>query len=246
MTPADIERARAAGVTDADIVDWAQMAALQTYFNIQADGSGIPLPGDALAGRIVGHDRESYEGAPPGLTAAAPSSAPLASRPDAAGETPCWVDVDTSSDAFQEMAAQARNRWGVVPNLLAAVSGGRAPDLSPRIPMALTLLEGPQSESLSPRLHAMVRALVTSLDRCGYSAATVHQQLADAGADAETYDRVTGDYRQHEWSPTERLVLDFAAKVACNAYKITADDAQAFRDAGLDDEAYVDVYCIAR
>ena len=69
------------------------------------------------------------------------------------------------------------------------------------------------------------------------------KKAADAGADAETYDRVTGDYRQHEWSPTERLVPDFAAKVACNAYKITADDARAFRDAGLDDEAYVDVYC---
>ena len=37
------------------------------------------------------------------------------------------------------------------------------------------------------------------------------------------------------------VILDFGTKVARNAYKVTEDDAQQFRDVGLDDEAYVDV-----
>ena len=36
-------------------------------------------------------------------------------------------------------------------------------------------------------------------------------------------------------------MLDFAAKMARNSYKVVPQDAQAFRDAGLGDEAYVDV-----
>lgn len=40
----------------------------------------------------------------------------------------------------------------------------------------------------------------------------------------------------------ERAVLAFAEKLIRNPYKITAKDAQSFRDAGLDDSAYVDVY----
>ena len=37
------------------------------------------------------------------------------------------------------------------------------------------------------------------------------------------------------------MVLEFALKATRNAYKITAKDAQIFRDAGLTEEAYVDV-----
>jgi alkylhydroperoxidase family enzyme len=36
-------------------------------------------------------------------------------------------------------------------------------------------------------------------------------------------------------------VLDFASKMAANAYKVWEADAQSFRDSGLDDEAYLEV-----
>ncbi len=42
-------------------------------------------------------------------------------------------------------------------------------------------------------------------------------------------------------SAQDRVVLDFTAKATRSAYKVEATDVQSFRDAGLDDEAYVDV-----
>ena len=87
----------------------------------------------------------------------------------------------------------------------------------------------------------MVRALVSHLNRCTYSADTTRQNLLNLTGDKGLVAAVTSDYRQYEWEPNDRLVLDFAEKMARNSYKVVPEDAQVFRDAGLDDEAYVDV-----
>jgi uncharacterized peroxidase-related enzyme len=87
----------------------------------------------------------------------------------------------------------------------------------------------------------MVRALVSNLNRSAYSAHTTRQLLLDVSGDASLVDAVTTDYTQCDLEPQDKLVLDFAAKMARNSYKVVPEDAQAFRDAGLDDEAYVDV-----
>ena len=42
-------------------------------------------------------------------------------------------------------------------------------------------------------------------------------------------------------SPTDRVVLALATKFARNTYKVTEKDAISLREAGLDDEAYVDI-----
>ena len=53
---------------------------------------------------------------------------------------------------------------------------------------------------------------------------------------------IVGVYDQTgDWAPGERLVLDFAAKLTRNAYKVTEKDALAFREARLGDEGYVEV-----
>jgi alkylhydroperoxidase family enzyme len=48
-------------------------------------------------------------------------------------------------------------------------------------------------------------------------------------------------YPDGEWSDKERAVLDFASKMVRTSYKVTEKDSAAFRAAGLDDAAYVDV-----
>ena len=67
-----------------------------------------------------------------------------------------------------------------MPNLLQALS--LQPEFFRRHTLALELLERPQTESLSPRQHAMVRALVSTLTRCQYSAATTRRLVASACA----------------------------------------------------------------
>lgn len=236
MTPADIETLRDAGVEEAEIVDWAQVAALQTWWVMQADGGGIPLEGDAVTGTVVGHERDWYHAADAELTASAPSQ-PLAIR-GASVDTLCWVETQ-HSDEFEDQAQDARDRWGFVPNLFTAVS--LKPDILPRHQLGLELLEAPRSTSLSARQHGMVRALTTSLNHAPYSRDTAREQLRRTGAPDDLFDKVTDDYTQHDWSPGDRAVLDFASKMAANAYKVWEADAQSFRDSGLDDEAYLEV-----
>ncbi len=232
----DVQSLREAGLSDSDIVSWAQIACLQTWWVMSADGGGIPLEGDAVVGPVVGGRRENYEAVPEGRTAAilGQSAAP---RPRPSSGL-CWADVDESGEAYREAAAWARERYGFVPNLLRAVS--LRPEIYPRHVLALELLERPQSASLSPRQHAMVRALVSALNRCEYSRETT-RALLDRVADAAFYARVAGDYTRYSWEPSDRAILDFATKMARNHYKVTEKDAISLREAGLDDEAYVDV-----
>ena len=88
---------------------------------------------------------------------------------------------------------------------------------------------------------AMVRALVSSLNRCNYSRETTRFFLEKGSNDLDLYERITNDYTKESWEPTERVILDFATKLTRNAYKVTEKDAELFREVGLDDEAYVDV-----
>jgi uncharacterized peroxidase-related enzyme len=237
MTPADLDRLRAAGLTDRDIVDWAQLASVQSWFTMCADGGGVSLDSFEETGVAVGRERGSYSAREEGLLAA-PLGAKAALRVGAE-DTIAWVETDEASGDYQRVARWASDRYGFVPNLLKALS--LVPGPYDRHCFGLELLERPQSDSLSARQHAMVRTLVSALNRCGYSTPTVHAQLLAAGGDPELMRRVSGDYTLHDWDRQDRAVLDFALKVARNAYKVVATDAQSFRDAGLDDEAYVDV-----
>ena len=237
MTPRDLESLRAAGLCDRDIVDWAQLASVQSWFTMCADGGGVSLDSFEETGVAVGRKRERYHASEKGLLAA-PLGAKTVERVPAEDAT-AWVDTDESSAAYRRVARWAQERYGLVPNLLKALS--LVPVPYDRHCFGLELLERPQSESLSPRRHAMVRTLVSALNRCGYSAPTAHALLLQASDDPELVKRVAGDYTLHDWEPRDRVVLDFAHKATRNAYKVVAADAQSFRDVGLDDQAYIDV-----
>jgi uncharacterized peroxidase-related enzyme len=234
--PEDLQRLRDAGLSEADLVNWATLGSTQTWFTMSADGGGIPLEGEALTGPGVGRTREVYEATREGLLASA--GGPAAQAPEASGVA--WVATDETTDAWRETAAWADARYGFVPNLLRAVS--LQPGYYRRQRMALELLERPQSGSLSARHHAMVRALVSQASRCRYSEPTTRALLERESGGPELWPRVCERGPAAEGrDPVDRVVLDFATKLARSAYKVTDKDAQSFREAGLDDEAYVDV-----
>lgn len=237
LNPADLDNLRSAGLSDRDIVDWAQVASLQTWLVMSADGGGVTLDSEASHGHAVGFKRETYHDAEAGLTAAESCAQPVSRNLPQNGIA--WVDVNEDDPTYQQAADWAQDRYGFVPNLLKAES--LSPGHYELHKEALSLLDRPQSKSLSPRQHAMVRVLVSSLNRCAYSANTTRQNLLNLTGDEDLVAAVASDYRQYELEPNDRLVLDFAEKMACNSYKVVPKDAQLFRDAGLDDEAYVDV-----
>lgn len=237
-TPAQIDELRAAGLPDREIVNWAESACVQTWWVMSADAGGVELDAftPASAKRTVGLERAAYEAAT--RPTAAALGAPLPTPCATAENGIAWVDVDLDDPGFQAAAQWGRERYGFVPNFFKAVS--LRPALYPRHQRAFALLEGPVTASLTPRHHAMVRALVSSLNRSSYGARTSRALLERRG-EPGLWERVTGDYLRHDWSEADRAVLDFVAKMARSSYKVTAKDAVRFDSVGLDAAAYVEV-----
>jgi uncharacterized peroxidase-related enzyme len=237
-TPGDLERLRELGLCDRDIVLWATLGSTQSWFTMSADGGGVPLEGEALTGSGVGRRREDYEASPESQLA--PPADAAASRPEVATKSAsAWVDSDTSSAAMQAAASWAMDRYGLVPNLLTAAS--LQPSYLKRHCLALELLEAPQSTTLTPRRHAMVRLLVARLNRSRYLEATAAALLERVCGDRNMNERLRGELRDRDWEPADRATLALATKFTRNTYKVTEKDAASLREAGLDDEAYVDI-----
>jgi hypothetical protein len=161
---------------------------------MQADGGGIPLERDAVVGVALGHNRAWYHGADEGLTASTPA---VAAVRGGSGDDFCWVETDESGNQLQAAAEAAMERWGFVPNLHRAVS--LKPDILPRHQLGLELLESPQTDALSPRQHALVRALTNAENRSPYLRETARQQLLAAGGDQSLFDAVTGGFESADW-----------------------------------------------
>ena len=69
----------------------------------------------------------------------------------------------------------------------------------------------------------MVCALVSTLTRWQYNAGTTRRFVESISRETGLSERLTEDYRQRAWAPADRVILDFATKVASNAYKVTED-----------------------
>ena len=237
MGPEDTQALRDAGATDRDIAAWAFAACGQTWWVMMGDGGGVALEGDMPVGPVVGKTRDWYTESPEGMLAQ--QSAGNLAGSLANGHGSAWIDSDENTPEFKKAAAWAQERYGFVPNLFSSVS--LAPESFRRHTSALELLERPQSATLTPRRHALVRALVSKLNRCDYSAVTTRALLESMPDGRTLYNTIVCPWNPDDWDDTDRVVLEFAIKATCSTYKITEKDAQTFRDCGLGDAAYVDV-----
>lgn len=236
MSFEDIQVLRNGGVSDVDIVTWAQVASVQNWFVMSADGGGIPLEGDALVGRVRSKDRNFYHDSD--LETVNPVVGEAVQSASLEGGI-AWVASDDEEPGLAVLASWAKPRFGFMPNLFRALS--LVPSVNPRHKLALELLERPQSDSLSPRQHAMVRRQANRLNQGRYFEQTTARFLSSHEDADRLQQRLGADYGEFDWDARDRTVLDFVTKLVKNAYKVTAKDAQAFRDNGLDDRAYVDV-----
>jgi uncharacterized peroxidase-related enzyme len=237
MTSQDLARLREADLPDSEIVHWASLGSTQSWFTMSADGGGVPLEDGTSTGSAVGRRREDYEAQRDGLLAASPGAGTAHPLPVDDGVS--WTDLDETAEGYLEAADWARERYGCVPNLFRAVS--LRPAFFRRHQLALELLEAPQSESLSARQHAMVRVLVSNLNRSRYSEPTSTALWLRVGGEPALFDRLREDPLGSDWSAEDRAVLTLATKFARNTYKTTEKDAVSLREVGLDDEAYVDI-----
>jgi alkylhydroperoxidase family enzyme len=236
MTMDDIRTLRQGGVSDRDIVTWAQVASVQNWFVMSADGGGIPLEGDAVVGRVRGEERDFYHRSD--IVSASPDAGTCDYPAPPQGGI-AWVEGNDEEPTLGAVSDWGEQRYGFMPNLFRALS--LVPEINPRHVLALELLERPQSDSLSPRQHAMVRRQVNRLNQGRYFDETTAHFLSPYDDADLLRDRLGAGFGDAQWDAADRTVLDFASKLVRHAYKVTAGDAQAFRDNGLDDRAYIDV-----
>jgi uncharacterized peroxidase-related enzyme len=235
-TAADIQLLRDAGLNDREIVNWAESASVQTWWVMSADAGGVEIDEFLPEERqVVGRPREVYEH---GHWSRDPFSEDANQTVHAAGDSVTWVAVDEQEPEYLRAADWAEKRYGLIPNFFKAFS--LRPALFPRHCRALELLERPQSNLLTPALHALVRARVSDLDHCHYFDSSVDELIRQTSDEPELRERLS-HYPEGDWSEAERAVLDFATNVNRTSYKVTSQDSDAFRRAGLDDAAYVDV-----
>ena len=231
-TPEDLHAMRAAGANDRDLAEWLQIASIQTWFTNSADAGGIPMDGDTVAGPVMARERAFYHAQPP----ATPCPATDPSEVSALG----WLQAPSTGAQYESAERWALNHFGFVPNLFKAISG--CPDFYPRHQLALELLDAPLSKSLPVSLHALVRATVIALNHSDYFEPTARALLLRETQGVEDFDALRTDPIGRVQGQQSQVVLQFVHKMVKNAYKITGKDAQSFRDAGLSDETYVEVF----
>jgi alkylhydroperoxidase family enzyme len=219
----DIGMLRGMGLADREITQWVVRAASQSWFTMCADGAGVDLDGGMLAGPAVGREREVYKAEVRPQRGADDAPEMEAGSCERRSQV-AWVETNEQGAAFEAAAAHAQARWGCVPNILRAVSS--LPETLERHSYMMELLERPQSETLSPRTHALIRAEVARINRSTWSKATIDTLLARHG--------------ESNSPAVDEMAVDLARKLVSTPWKVTAREAAAFRDAGLDDSAYLD------
>jgi len=69
---------------------------------------------------------------------------------------------------------------------------------------------------------------------------SLRQLVKDEGLVAQLKE----DYTRAALSPTDRALLDYAAKLTCTPAEVSADDVQRLREAGFDDRGILDIAMI--
>ena len=200
-------------LSDANVVRWAQAACFQTCFTPGAEGGDAPLDTDPKMQPGFQKPRDFHTLDPKGLTAAEPERLNF-HRPDTV-ESVAWVATDDSAE-YQDTAAWAEARYKFVPDFIRILS--LRPEFFRPQPLALELLERPLSAKLTARQQTAAPALVSTLIRCQHSSCTTPRLVKSTSEETGLYLRLTANYRQREWAPVDRMILDFATKVARNAY----------------------------
>jgi alkylhydroperoxidase family enzyme len=231
-TPEDLNVMRTNGASDRDLAEWLQIASIQTWFTHSADAGGIPMDGDAVKGPVMARERSFYHAQPDATSQPATHSgttSPLG-----------WIDAPCTGAQYENAESWAMGHYGFTPNLFKSISG--CSDFYLRHQRGLELLDAPVSKSIPSSLHALVRATVIALDRSGYFEPTAHALLRRETEGATGLDILRADPVEHIQDQQAQVVLQFVHKMTKNAYKIIGGDAQSFRDAGMNDEAYVEVF----
>ena len=186
LTAADLDALRADRLSGADIGDWAQVAVLQTWWVMQADGGEFRLNATPRSASLLATTTLDITAPKRRLPHQRPPSLPYA-------VAPAMTSAEKGPTSDSRPRPKPPPSVGFDPKLHRAVS--LKPDILPRHQFALELLASPQTDALSPRQHALMRALTNAENNSSYRRETARQQFRAAGSDQALVDAVTGGFK---------------------------------------------------
>lgn len=143
------------------------------------------------------------------------------------------ANTDTATGLQKELFGQIEGAFGMVPNMFKTLGN------SPVSLQAMFGFFGALSKGkLGAKLGEQIAVLVADINRCEYclAAHTVLGQMAGVSADALTQAQAgkSNDAKT-------QAALDFAAKLVKNRAQVSAQDVQAVRNAGFNDEEVAEI-----
>ena len=133
-------------------------------------------------------------------------------------------------------------KLGFVPNVLAAYAHN-VDKLNSFTDMYNDLMLG--DSGLTKLEREMVAVVVSSINRCFYCLVAHGAAVRQLSGKPELGERLVMNYRTAELTPRERAMLDFAALMTENSYKIEEPDRQKLRDVGFTDKDIWDIASVA-
>ncbi len=214
--PEDVERLRAVGASDEEILETVQTAALAEF--LCALSTGLALEADVPA-------------APAVLAAAGTFGAPAAAAAAPRAPGAYLRAVPLAPDAFGPFG-ELKGRFGFVPALF------RAQTLRPAALEAevgalrdIVLTE----DVLGRRQKELVQLVVSAWNLDTYGVALHTELLRSLGVSPEASDRVVSDHRTAELSASDRALLEFASELASRDRHYGEAAVAALRAAGFSD-----------
>jgi len=130
---------------------------------------------------------------------------------------------------------------GFVPNVLKAFSFDTE-KLRPFMQMYNNVML--DDSPLSTLEREMIGVVVSSINRCVYCLTTHGAAVRNLSGDPVLGELLVQNYRAARLSPRHRAMLDFAAKVTEESYRVTEGDREALRKAGFDERAIWDITAV--
>ncbi len=142
------------------------------------------------------------------------------------------------SEASQAYFAKAREKLGLLPNVLAAYAFDEK-KLRAFTDMYNDLMLG--ESGLSKLEREMIAVAVSSVNHCFYCLVAHGAAVRQLSGDPALGEMMVMNYRAADLSPRQRAMLDFAVKLTETPAKIVDADRQALRDTGFSDRDIWDI-----
>ena len=98
---------------------------------------------------------------------------------------------------------------------------------------------------LSKLEREMIAVVVSSINRCFYCLTAHGAAVRELSGDVKLGEAMVMNYRVAELDERQRAMLDFAAQITVESYKIEEADRQALRDVGFSDRDIWDIANVA-